>query len=181
MTGSAAICRMASSSMSLSVGGRIWSIVQVCAYGGPVQALMATTPTAIRQAYTLMFSDIKLVVRLVGHPRDLGAVLDHGAPAPFGTGRHVASGRCLLWNALRTQLRNRARSEKCQETRASQQIRGDRLSDALDARVGFIKRSCRAKNGLTRWKRDFRKASARKVGCVGARSGIQSPASVAGS
>ena len=73
-------------------------------------------------------------------------------------------------------------SEKCQqETRASQQIRGDRLSDALDARVGFIKRSCRAKNGLTRWKRDFRKASARKAGCVGARSGIQSPASVAGS
>ena len=73
-------------------------------------------------------------------------------------------------------------SEKYQqETRASQQVRGDRLSDALDARVGFIKRSRRAKNGLTRWKRDFRKGSARKAGCVGARSGIQSPASVAGS
>jgi hypothetical protein len=35
-------------------------MLQVCAYGGPFQALTATTPTAIRQAYTLMFSDMRL-------------------------------------------------------------------------------------------------------------------------
>lgn len=71
-----------------------------------------------------------------------------------------------------TQLGNRGMSEKCQqETHASQQIRGfDRLYDPLDARLGFTKRSCRAKNGLTRLKNYFRTASAKMACCVGARS-----------
>jgi hypothetical protein len=61
-----------------------------------------------------MFSDIKLVVRLVGHPRDLGAVLDHGALPHSVQAAMLLPARCLLWNALQTQLRHRARSEKCQ-------------------------------------------------------------------
>jgi hypothetical protein len=53
----------------------------------------------------------------IAHGRfdDPGAVLDHEEPLPpSGTGRRVASGPMSAWSALRTQLRNRARSEKCQ-------------------------------------------------------------------
>jgi hypothetical protein len=73
-----------------------------------------------------------------------------------------------------TQLGNWGMSEKSQqETHASQQIRGfDRLSDPLDARLGFTKRSCRAKNGLTRLKSYFRTASA-KMACAWARVAVR--------
>ena len=40
-------------------------------------------------------------------------------PRPSGTGRRVNPARCLLWRALRTQLRHPARSERCQIAAAS--------------------------------------------------------------
>ena len=59
---------------------------------------------------------------------------------------------------------------------ASWQIRGfDRLSDPLEARLGSTKRSCRAKNDLTKRKSYFRTASAKKTSCAGARSDVPSP------
>src|SRR2546429_2775650 len=38
VAGCSAICRKASSSRSVSFGGRIWSILQICAYGSHDQA-----------------------------------------------------------------------------------------------------------------------------------------------
>ena len=62
-------------------------------------------------------------------------------------------------------------------SRPRQAVPGYRTAGRI---LRIAKRSCRAKNGLTS-RRDFRKASPNKAGCVGARSGIRCPGCAAAS
>ena len=96
-------------------------------------------------------------------------------------GERASSGRLGMSKSQIETLRCNKRCSYSMTSSARASSCGEMVSasDPLDARLGFTKRCCRAKNGLTRWKSYFRTASAKKASCVGARSGIRSPDCVA--